>query len=83
MNTMILNIDKNSKMADLIINNQQILYMLERFNIPLGFKDCTIEDLARMHNIDNNALLAVTQLIVNNESHAEICTKESIKDIFQ
>lgn len=81
MNTMILNIDKNSKMADLIINNQQILYMLERFNIPLGFKDCTIEDLARMHNIDNNALLAVTQLIVNNESHAEICTKESIKDI--
>jgi regulator of cell morphogenesis and NO signaling len=78
---MILNIDKNSKMADLIINNQQVLYMLERFNIPLGFKDYTLEDLANMHKIDTNALLVITQLIVNNESHAEICTKKSIQDI--
>jgi len=78
---MILNIDFDTKMADLMINNQQILYMLDRFEIPLGFKNCTIKELAKLHNIDKNALLAVTQIIINGEPHAEICTKESLIDI--
>jgi regulator of cell morphogenesis and NO signaling len=81
MNIMILNIDKNSKMADLMISNQQILYMLERFNIPLGFKESTIKELANTNNIDENALLVIALLIINNESHAEICNKESLGDI--
>lgn len=78
---MILNIDFDTKMADLMINNQQILYMLDRFEIPLGFKDSTIGELAEIYNIDKNALLAVTQIIINGEPHAEICSKESLIDI--
>jgi len=83
MKVMILNIDYDTKMADLIINNQQILYMLDRFNIPLGFKDATIEELATTNNVDKDALLAITQLIINEESHAEICTRNSLKDLLR
>lgn len=81
MKAMILNIDYDTKMADLIINNQQILYMLDRFNIPLGFKDSSIKDLAEENNVDKEALLAITQLIINEESHMENCNKESLKDL--
>lgn len=81
MNIMILNIDFDTKMSDLIISNQQLLYMLDRFGIPLGFKDSSIAELAEMYNIDKNALLAVTQIIINRASHSDICTKDSLLDL--
>ena len=78
---MIQNITFDSQIAELMINNKQILYMLERFDIPLGFKDSNIEEIAVLNKINKHSLLAITQLIINNEANISNCEKDSIKDI--
>lgn len=43
---------KDNKLSTVIINNQHLLPVLNRFGIRLGFGDATVEDVCRIRNIN-------------------------------
>lgn len=64
-NTIIISPD--SKMSDIIDYDCHLLLALNRFNIPLGFGDKTVQEVCTMHNVDMDCFIAIAQLIANPE----------------
>lgn len=74
-------ISGESTVADILIDNEQLICMLNRFNIPLGIGNMSFKDLAEKHDIELNALLNISRITIGETSQIDNCNFESIKDI--
>ncbi len=74
-------ITEKSKVADILIDNEQLICMLNRFNIPLGIGNISFEEMAEKYNIELNALLNISKITIGEISQIDNCKFESIKDI--
>ncbi|MCK9302776.1 MAG: hemerythrin domain-containing protein [Bacteroidales bacterium] len=63
----IYNYDDTDKMSDLIGDNYQMLFVISRFGIPLGFGDKSIGEVCKENNVDTKAFLAIVNLIANDD----------------
>ncbi len=63
----ILPITTTTKLADVIHSDYRILLTINRFNIPLGFRDKTIQEVCEIHKVDTECLMAIMQLLINPE----------------
>ncbi len=50
------------KMADMIASNYDLILMLPRFGIPLGFGEKTIKEVCRDNNVDDHFFLTVCNI---------------------
>ena len=50
------------KMADMIATNYDLILMLPRFGIPLGFGDKSVKEVCREHEVDENFFLTVCNI---------------------
>ena len=60
----------DDRIRDILEDNSQLLLVLNRFNIPFGFGNSTIEDVCTDNKIDVSTFLAVIN-IVTGKSEAE------------
>ena len=70
-------ITNNSKAADLIYQNRELILVFERIGIPLGFGEKTVEDISREHNININLLLNLLNLQDNTGYKPEMKLNET------
>ena len=57
----------SDKMCDLICKNYQMLFVINRFNISLGFGDKSIDEVCCNNNIDVNTFLTIVNLLIDDE----------------
>ena len=57
------------KMSDLICDNYNLLQVMSRFGLPLGFGDYTVEEVCQSNQVDANTFLRVVNFI--NKGHAQ------------
>ena len=50
------------KMADMIASNYDLILMLPRFGIPLGFGERSVKEVCRDHNVDDHFFLTVCNI---------------------
>lgn len=50
------------KMADMIATNYDLILMLPRFGIPLGFGERSVKEVCREHGVDENFFLTVCNI---------------------
>ncbi|MBP5782933.1 MAG: hypothetical protein J6W04_05270 [Bacteroidales bacterium] len=50
---------KKLKMADLIVTNNSLILTLDRFGIPLGFGEKSVEDVCKQSNVSVNLFLMI------------------------
>ena len=50
------------KMADMIASNYDLILMLPRFGIPLGFGDKSVKEVCRAYSVDENFFLTVCNI---------------------
>lgn len=74
-------IRQESKVADILIDNEQLIYMLERFNIPLGIGNMSFTDIAEKYNIEINALLNIGKVTIGESPVWDECNTKSVNDI--
>ncbi len=55
------------KMADMISSNYDLILMLPRFGIPLGFGERTVKEVCRDNNVDVNFFLTVCNIYTFDE----------------
>lgn len=60
------------KMGDIICDNYRLLQVMSRFNIPLGFGDCSVEEICQSHQVDSHTFLAVLNYINKGHSRSTI-----------
>ena len=56
------------KMSDIICDNYSLLQVMSRFDIPLGFGDCSVEEVCNTHQVDCSTFLSVLNFI--NKGHS-------------
>lgn len=66
-------------MSDIILNNQFMILVLERFEINLGFGDKTVEDICLDNNINIEVFLSISNLF--NKSQINNATNFNCEDI--
>jgi regulator of cell morphogenesis and NO signaling len=76
------NISDNSKLTDVIIEHPNVLNVLEYFNIPLGFGDKTVSEVAKEYNIAPNTFEVVIKIYCK-EVPAKVLTKMEIHDLLK
>ena len=53
------------KMADIVTSNTNLLLVIERFGIPLGFGNKTVFGVCKEHNLDSRLVMAVMNISIN------------------
>ncbi len=81
MSKIITNIIPNTKMSDLIVTYPNTITILERLNIPFGFGEKKIEEVAADHEIDIHAFLSVLQVFSEKYTENILLKKESIHNL--
>ena len=56
------------KMSDIICDNYSLLQVMSRFDLPLGFGDCSVEEVCHTHQVDCPTFLSVFNFI--NKGHS-------------
>ena len=56
------------KMSDIICDNYSLLQVMSRFDLPLGFGDCSVEEVCHTHQVDCPTFLSVLNFI--NRGHS-------------
>lgn len=57
------NYSHSDRLRDLIADNPQMLMVISRFGIPLGFGDASVQDVCARHGVDVTTFLAVANFI--------------------
>lgn len=65
-------------LRELIRDNNMLLMVLSRFNIPFGFGDSTVAQICATHNVDCDTFLAVCNLLSTGEARAESVRLDSL-----
>lgn len=66
------------KMVSLIADNYQLIQVMSRFGIPMGFGDMTVEEVCADNGVDCSTFLAVVNFMIegyssfNNESQVSV-----------
>lgn len=68
----------NNTVRELIRDNNMLLMVLSRFNIPFGFGDSTVGQVCGRHKVDAETFLAVCNLLSTGEASAESVNLESL-----
>ncbi|PVZ12758.1 hemerythrin domain-containing protein [Porphyromonas loveana] len=55
----------NTKLSDLICENYDLLLVITRFGISLGFGDKSIREVCEENNVNTNTLMAVINTLIN------------------
>ena len=71
------------KMVALIADEYQLLQVLSRFGIPLGFGDKTIEEVCKNNNVDFKTFLTVVNFINNDYKKPERLPELSLSSLLQ
>lgn len=53
------------RMADVVTSNTNLLLVIERFGIPLGFGNKTVFDVCKEHKLDSSLVMAVMNIFLN------------------
>lgn len=56
-------------MRDLVRNNSELILVMGRFGISLGFGEKSVREVCRMHNVDEQTFLAVVNYITGRDYH--------------
>lgn len=81
MQTIKYHISENTTIADILIDNEQLICMLNRFNVPLGIGNMSFKEMSERYNIELNALLNISRVTIGETSQISDCNFNSIKDI--
>src|SRR5690554_8055441 len=68
LNNWLMRIHADMKMADLVHLNFEVLAVVQRLQIPFGFKDKTISDVCREHSINVDFFLQLVQWFNEREN---------------
>lgn len=68
MNTITVKYTPSSKMSDIIDTDYRILQLLNKFEIPLGFGEMTVENLCKKYQINTDCFLFLANLQSNKSS---------------
>lgn len=71
-------ITSSTKLGDLVCQNFQLLLIVTRYGIPLGFGDRTIAQCCHDYHVDEHTLLTILNLSVG---HNEYPSKEELRHI--
>jgi len=66
------------KMAELISEDYSLLQVMSRFNIPLGVKEKSVDEVCRENNVDTETFLAVLNFVGNGCNHKYIAEPDTI-----
>lgn len=55
------------KLRDVIDDNNMLLLVISRFDLPFGFGEMTVEDVCRSNGVDSQTFLAVANLVANKK----------------
>ncbi len=82
---MIMVINPNMKLADLIDINHNLLAVLSRLDVSLGFGEHTIEQACKLHNVNTEAFLLICN-VYNFEGYVpsqSLLDKADVRDILK
>ena len=58
-------------MLDMVRNDSELILVMGRFGIPLGFGDKTVGEVCRLHDVDENTFLSVANYITGRDYRCE------------
>lgn len=67
ISTIIMAYTKKHRLGDLIVQHCELLPLMSRFGIPLGFGDKTIASVCEEYNVDANTFLAVANFMLSGD----------------
>ena len=53
----------NDKISDIISDTKSLLQVMSRFDLPLGYGDCSVEEVCHSHQVDCHTFLTVLNFI--------------------
>lgn len=68
----------NSKMRDILADNSQLIMVMGRFAIPMGFADKTVKEVCEEHGVDVSTFLAVTNFVSHKETNYDSINLSSL-----
>ncbi len=70
--------DKTTHIADVVLQHPFLLTVTERFDISLGFKDKTVEEVCKENNINTDVFLLIADLYQNtdDEQVIDLCDQD-------
>lgn len=71
------------KMVSLIADNYQLIQVLSRFGIPMGFSDKTVAEVCQDAGVDCDSFLAVVNFIVNGYNNFDSSAEISVQALLQ
>lgn len=74
-------INPYTKLSELIIEHLDIIIALEHLNIPLGFGDQTLLQIAKKYNLNMDAFVSIIKVFCGIEPNAWILDKEAVPDL--
>ena len=67
------------KMVSLIADNYQLIQVMSRFGIPMGFGDMTVEEVCAANGVDCSTFLAVVNFMIEGYSNFDGGSEVSVK----
>lgn len=71
----------SDKMVSLIADNYQLIQVMSRFGIPLGFGDKTVAEVCADNNVDCLTFLSVVNFMMDGFSNFEATSDVSVKSL--
>lgn len=68
----------SDKMRALIADNSQLIMVMGRFGIPMGFADKTVSEVCAEHGVDEATFLAVTNYVSRKNTNYETINLQSL-----
>ena len=66
------------RMRDLVRNNSELILVMGRFDISLGFGDKTVREVCRTHHVDEKTFLAVVNYVAGRDYRFEDVSLSSL-----
>ena len=63
-------------MSDIICDNYSLLQVMSRFDLPLGFGDCSVEEVCHSHQVDCHTFLTVLNFINKGYSRSSTACED-------
>lgn len=70
----------SSRLRDVIEDNNLLILVISRFDIPFGFGDASVAEVCRKHGVDTQTFLAIANLIGN---HLRAATPVSLPSLMK
>ncbi len=71
----------NDKMVELISDNYQLIQVMSRFGIPMGFGDKTVAEVCTLNGVDCDTFLSVVNFVIEGFSKFDDKSKVSVESL--